>query len=113
MLSGNNQKMAYDDGKDFCKEVLLKLTLMRKTYTSIDTDPENSNHSYYGYFETQNEEIVGVGEERMRDGGWVWLKGMKELNSETLQSIIGDWPNLYDLALGILQKQSSKNPQHV
>ena len=41
-------------------------------YTSIDID-KNSTNQYNGYFIITNNTIVAVGEERGREGGWLWF----------------------------------------
>ncbi len=75
-------------------------TLADGLYSSTNTD--NSHPGCYGYFGVENGEITGIGEERTRDGGWYWLKGMPNLDKaiETLE----EFPNLYKLAKSFYKK---------
>ena len=46
-------------------------------YNSIEMD-RISSKSYNFYFRVVDNEIVAIGEERGRDGGWFWIKSSKE-----------------------------------
>lgn len=71
-------------------------------YSSVDTD--NSPENYYDYIRIENGEIAGIGEERVRDGGWVWLHGNSGLESKIEE--LKQWPNLYKLAKDAYEYQS-------
>jgi nicotinamide phosphoribosyltransferase len=45
-------------------------------YSSQITD---NQQGVYNYFEVKNSEIVSIGEERIREGGWYWFSGEKDI----------------------------------
>jgi hypothetical protein len=65
---------------------------------SKETDPIY-HPNFYGYIKIENKEVVAIGEERVRDGGWLWFRDSS--NTGTFESAlrhISDWPNLVELA---------------
>jgi nicotinamide phosphoribosyltransferase len=45
-------------------------------YSSQITD---NQQGVYNYFEVKNSEIVSIGEEKIREGGWYWFSGEKDI----------------------------------
>lgn len=68
-----------------------------KLYSSEQTDNQKQT---YNYFKVENNEIVAIGEERVREGGWYWFKETPQINKEQARSLgeqqmIADWLQLF------------------
>lgn len=64
-------------------------------YSSETTD--NSHSSCHGYFKIENGKLTGIGQERGREGGWIWHEGMD--NQEYAVKALNEWSNLYEKLL--------------
>lgn len=78
-------------------EILAGKKVEDKIYSSEQTD---NQHQVYNYFEVKNNEIIAVGEERVREGGWYWFKPNPKITKEQAQSLgeqqmIADWLKIF------------------
>ena len=78
-------------------EILAGKKVEDKIYSSEQTD---NQHQVYNYFEVKNNEIIAVGEERVREGGWYWFKPKPKITKEQAQSLgeqqmITDWLEIF------------------
>lgn len=60
----------------FCVNISRQTGLAKGTYNSMDFD-DNSSYQYNVYISVHNSQIVAIGEERWRDGGWYWFSKNK------------------------------------
>ena len=81
--------------KSFRKIARIK-TIKDGFYTSMETD--KSSGSCYGYFKVEDGKITGIGEERGRDGGWIWFSDYKMPVDKAILDL-KEWPKLYQLAV--------------
>ena len=68
-----------------------------KIYSSEQTDNQKQ---IYNYFKVENNEIVSIGEERVREGGWSWFKETSQITKEEARSLgeqqmIADWLKIF------------------